>query len=256
MSRVLFSFSNAALLLCLFAAGCGLATGQSISESSIWWAPYLQLASLSDVARALDQPIMDGGRPTNLTLVNAAGQSKTVRTCNEFLDAVDQKMGPANQSAPIYPFITHCYPLRYLKSVQTPRQNFLGGGWTVDALKRLPPFVVYAESSLVTKASEARAKGESWEQFDPQMKILSHTDQELAIEDGQDQWRLTIVARGDFNQDGLEDEVVLACDRVRGGSGGLCLPLVLTASSPQQVMTLISSFSEPYNIVGSSNGTR
>ena len=149
--------------------------------------------------------------------------------------------------------VMHCVTS---KSVQAARQNFLGSGWSEAVLGRLPPLVVYAENSVVAKADEARMRNESWEQFDPQMKVVSRTDRNLEIRDDQDAWDLTIVARGDFNRDGLEDQVVIACDIKRFGSGGLCLPLVLTASSPARVMTLISSLSEPYNIVSLSTGAR
>ncbi|MBV9266627.1 MAG: hypothetical protein JO061_10710 [Acidobacteriaceae bacterium] len=165
MPDSLLSCSNLAILLLLYMPkGC---VAQELDTSnSIWWAPYLQLASLSDIDR------------------------------------------------------------------------------------------VYAESSVVAKANESRARHESWEQFDPQMKVVSRKDQDLQIQDDDDSWHLTIVVPGDFNHDGLEDEVVIACDSKRFGSGGLCLPLVLTASSPDNVMTLISSLSEPYKISASSTGTR
>jgi hypothetical protein len=240
------SFCKLGFLLVLCAAGVCLAR-QSSSVPSVWWAPDLQLTSLSDVDQALTLPLTSDGKQASVTLRNDS-QQKTVETCAQYLEAIDQGLYPANEQGSDTPFVNRCYALRYLKSAQQPHQSFIEANWGSDVLSRLPPFEVFAEASTAAKANEARQRHESWGQFDPTMSTLSRTANNVLFQNRHERWDLKIVALGDFNHDGVEDEVVIACNSRKTGSGGSCFPVVLTASAPGQVMTLISSPTPPYQV--------
>jgi hypothetical protein len=88
------------------------------------------------------------------------------------------------------------------------------------------------------------------------MKIVDRSARAVIFQNNTDRWHLEIVAQGDFNHDGFDDQVVIACDSKIKPGGGLCFPMVLTAYKPNQVMTLISSSSPPYNVVSTAGQQR
>jgi hypothetical protein len=236
------------LLLLIFLAATVTAKGAS-SAGGVWWSPELHLASLADVPSALSEPVSKEGKEVSVQLSNGA-QHKTVKNCSEYLKAVDLRMAPSNMLGLDTPFIQRCYALRVLQHVNEAKEDYLGGGWGPDALDRLPPFAIFVEASLSGKVSKARAMGKSWKQYDPALTIIDAKPLTLLFEDKSDRWLLSTVAKGDFNADGLSDELIIACDSKKGGSGGLCFPAVFTAYGSDKVMKLISSPSEPYKLVG------
>ena len=241
---------RSASVLIVFAMGVCIAS-ISATTNSVWWTPKLHLASLNDIGSALSQPVLVNGQPVTLMFANGANQ-KIVTTCSEYLEAIRQRMYPKNPRVGIdFPFVDRCYALMYLQSADVSSKSFLASRWTDDVLYRLPPFRVGVESDLEAKADAARKRGESWKQFDPTMKIVTRSARDVLFENKIDRWDLRIVAQGDFNHDGYEDYVVIACESGVTHGGGFCFPMVLTAYASNKVMTLISSPDEPYDLVSS-----
>jgi len=61
----------------------------------------------------------------------------------------------------------------------------------------------------VTKAAEqAEQKGTSWQQYNSELRITSVTNDRLLAEDDNTYYALIILARGDFNGNGVEDLAV------------------------------------------------
>jgi hypothetical protein len=222
----------------------------SKSTNSVWWTPKLYVLSLDEVDSALSKPVLTNGKPASVVLVNGANQ-KTVKTCSQYLDAIRQGMNYPYPNGMDFPFVERCYALMYLRSAQDSSKSFLASQWTEDVLDRLPPFRVGVESDLEAKADAARKRGESWKQFDPTMKVMERSAHHVMFQNETDRWSLDIVAQGDFNHDGYEDQVVIACDSGVTHGSGFCFPMVLTAYAPEKVMTLISAPAPPYNLASS-----
>ena len=243
MNRLISFIKDASVLVVCAIGICSAST--PTAETSVWWTPDIGLTSLTDLDSALSRPVLVNGKPVSAVLVNDS-QQKTVTTCREFLDAINQNMYSPDERGLDFPFINRCYALSYLRSAQNSKQSFIESSWADDALNRLPPFLVFVEASLAQKADEARNRGESWGRFDPTMKIVDRSARVIVFQNDTDRWYLGVVAQGDFNHDGFADQVVIACDNKLRPGGGFCFPIVLTAYNPNQVMRLISSPSMPY----------
>ena len=215
------------------------------AQQDIWWTPDLTLPSLAHVPEALSTPVTIGGKSIQVTLVNGSVK-RTVHTCTDYLNAVAQTLAPMDDKGGDTAFVERCYPLQYLNAAQPATESFVGPTWGNDALQHLPPFDIFVEASLAAKADRARARGESWHNFDPTMKVVSISDRKLIIENETVRWSFDLVALADVNHDGLNDAVVIACDSKKTTGGGLCIPMVLTASAPNAVYRLVNSSSPPY----------
>jgi hypothetical protein len=232
--------------ICLaFCTVVSLAQAPAKGGQDVWWSPDLKLSSLSEVPEALSSPVTVGGKTVQVTLVNGSTK-RAVQTCTEYLDAVAQKLAPMDDKGDDTPFVERCYPLNYLRGARSATKSFVQPRWGDDALQRLPPFDIFVEASLAAKADRARRRGESWQRFDPKMRVVSISDRNLILENATVRWSLELLAVADVNHDGLNDAIVIACDSMKTTGGGLCFPMVLTVSAPNTVYRLLSSSSPPY----------
>jgi hypothetical protein len=231
-----------------------VAAGPS-DEGIIWWAPDLHLVSLADISKALSEPVLNKGNEVSAELSNGS-ESRTVRNCSEYLAAIDLKMFPSNELGFDTPFIERCYALRYLSHVSPAKESYIETTWSSSALKVLPPFDIFVEAAQEAKAAEARAAHESWAHYNQDLKVVELTPRTLTFQDSINRWVLTVVAEGDFNNDGFNDMLVIACNGKRTTGGGFCFPAVFTAYGPGQVMSLITSPSLPYHIQQSATQSR
>ena len=226
-----------------------LALAQGASKTSIapWWTVDLHLTTLLEIPEALSAPVLREGKPTQVTLVRGTRQ-RVASTCTGYLSAVAQKFAPYDDKGGETPFVERCYPLTYLRKAQAATESFVEPQWEPDALRRLPPFDIFAEASLAAKAAEARARGVSWHEYDPTMRVVSTSGRNLILENDTVRWSLALVSLADVNRDGLNDAVVIACDSKKTTGGGICFPMVLTVRRPGTAYRLLNVTSPPYRL--------
>ncbi len=235
------------VLFLTLAASLGLAQTAWKTPAAPWWTVDLHLTTLSEIPEALSAPILRGGKPTQVTLVRGTRQ-RVASTCKEYLSAVAQKFAPYDDKGGETPFVERCYPLTYLRRAQAATESFVEPHWGPDALRRLPPFDLFVEASLAARAAEARARGVSWQEYDPTMRVVSTSDRNLILENDTVRWSLALVSLADINRDGLNDAVVIACDSKKTTGGGICFPMVLTVRSPGAAYRLLNGTSPPYRL--------
>jgi hypothetical protein len=80
---------------------------------------------------------------------------------------------------------------------------------TSDSLSELPPILVVGAKDVQRAAEKAEQNGTDWQQYNPGIKITSIDGDRLEAEDENNYYTLSILARGDFNGDGVEDCAVV-----------------------------------------------
>jgi len=65
--------------------------------------------------------------------------------------------------------------------------------------------LVVGSKEVQNAAEKAEQSGVGWKKYNPDIKITSIKNDQLDAEDNDNCYSITIVARGDFNGDGIED---------------------------------------------------
>ncbi|MDC9509081.1 hypothetical protein [Pseudoalteromonas sp. Angola-4] len=120
-------------------------------------------------------------------------------------------------------------------------ESFLGSFKHGAALpKKLPP-----ELSLIISNDDERrlAKANSWEEMSHIQKMETvNDDQAIYYDNSGGIQRLTIMAKGDYNQDGIEDVVLHMANAVERGSYSSSYSYVVTRLAADAPYTLLKQF--------------
>lgn len=191
------------------------AVAMAAGSIAVWWAPELGLSSLAAIDWKLDQRVepftlADGQGVTMVKEDGGRTEQKQAFTCREFLALYDQHFSPADnyQNSREGGFRARCIPLRVLQKAQPSRESFVRNfHWTSDALGELP--VLFLPVERESAAEAASREGKTWKEYEPTAKVVKADGNTLEV-DVPDAWQcsLVVVARGDFNADGVEDLLV------------------------------------------------
>ena len=170
------------------------------------WSPALHLASTATIPVRMRQPVLQGAnrlRLTNGTTVRAIGN------CSEYLAAVGKGFGPStNYDAKVSgEFVHECFALRDLQHARS-ATSARAYHWSGASLTQLPPVLVPGAREVTDAAEEAEKRGASWKQADSAVRVTKVSGDQLLAEDANYVYSLDIIARADFNGDGVEDLAV------------------------------------------------
>jgi hypothetical protein len=176
------------------------------AEAKVAWSVNLNLRSISDIPKRLREP--EG--PGSLALAKDK-ESLVVGNCEEYLNAVSAGFHPATNrdNEMSTEFVHDCFVLRDLQHARAPK---VSGSYQFsrDSLSQLPPILVRGAREVTDAAEAAERRGESWKQFDPDLKVTRTDSDSLNAEDKDTTYFLTFRAIGDFTGGGVEQIAVLA----------------------------------------------
>jgi hypothetical protein len=213
------------------------------AEPKVTWSPMLNLRSTDDIPKRLREP--EASRPLALAKDKAALK---VSNCEEYLKAVSAGFYPAtnddNQRSA--PWVHDCFVLRDL---QHARPATVSGSYrlTEDSLTQLPPMLVRGAREVTDAAEQAEKRGESWKQFDPDLKVTRFDVDSLNAEDKDTAYFLTVRASGDFTGDGVQQIAVFASANGKDGSWFHAEYLILSPTS-QGRLVRVTDRRAPYRI--------
>jgi hypothetical protein len=211
--------------------------------SSVWWAPSLGLTNLSQANAALGEKV-SLPKGAELTLAKQ-GATRNVRTCKEYLNAKADGFGPMNNLAYALEsrFIDRCSVLRLLTHARPAQVNYFGAEeWTPAIAQALPPLLYQGfPRERARSAKRAAAEGERWTSFDRELQFKNDHGVDLTAYDDNFVFSLEIVARGDFNGDGIEDFAVNGSVNARKGTFRYFQFLVLTRLKPNGPVRVLPS---------------
>ena len=244
MKTFMFGVSVAAMAWLSASAG---ASG-SQAEPKLAWSPNLYLRSTDEIPKRLREP--EGS--TRLALAKGKA-SLRVGNCEEYLNAVSAGFHPAtnddNQTS--VPFVHDCFVLRDLQHARAATAN---GSYrlTRDSLTQLPPMLVRGAREI-DAAEQAEKLGESWKQFDPDLKVTRIDADSLNAEDKDTAYFLTFRAKGDFTGDGVEQIAVFASANAKRGRWFHAEYLILSPTS-HGTLVRVTDRRPPYRIKTTQGG--
>jgi hypothetical protein len=172
------------------------------------WSAELHLKDKKEIAIRLREPVLERAQPQRVKLTNGKA-SREIGNCDEYLNAVGAGFHPAtNFDGKISAsFVYECFVLRDLQHAG-PATSTSSYQWSSAALTQLPPVLVPGAKEITDSAERAEKRGESWKQFNPSLRIEKITSDQLLAEDDDMFYTLEILARADFDGDGVEDVAV------------------------------------------------
>ena len=237
----MFALSVAAMALPLAFAG----PAGTQAEPQVAWSPNLNLKSIGDIPKRLREPEGSG------SLALAKGQeSLKVGNCEEYLNAVSAGFYPAtnhdNQLST--EFVHDCFVLRDLQHARAPSASS-SYRFSKDSLAQLPPMLARGAREVTAAAEAAEKRGESWKQFDPDIKVTRTDSDSLNAEDKDTTYFLSLRATGDFTGDGAEQRAVFASAHGKRDSWYHAEYLILEPTSDGRVVR-VSDRRAPYSVKG------
>jgi hypothetical protein len=212
---------------------------------NITWSPELHLKDTSDISNRLHDPVLEGSK--RLKLTNGT-TSREVGNCEEYLNAVNTGFRAAtNYDVKVSAdFVYECFVLRDLQHARAATSTG-SYHWAPESLTQLPPVLTPGAHEITDAAEQAEKRGDSWKQFDPTLKVKKIDGDLLLAEDADFVYSLQILARGDFNGDGIEDIAVYGTVQGKHGTFAHAAYLILSPANNGK-LTRLTHDRAPYRI--------
>ncbi len=141
-----------------------------------------------------------------------------VRDCKEYFSAIEKGFGPSTTYAKSYLgyFEQHCLVPKWLTIATGSNVSYLDNFvLTEDSFKKLPASV----EPVCGMDYSLLKKGLTWGEYNEEIKFIEKKDDfTLSLEDDTTWYSISIIGRGDFNQDEIEDLLMKTYCRAKGGS--------------------------------------
>ena len=177
------------------------------------------------------------------TLLKDGSPNKVVTSCNGLSSALDEGFNVLSyryQNA-IKAMNKVCVIWAHMGELNASDTSFLSDFKHDSAMaKQMPP-----ELALIISNDDERrlAKASSWEEMSHIKKMESlNKDQAIYYDNSGGIQKLTVMAKGDYNNDGIEDMVLYMDNSVEEGSYGSTYGYVLTRLAADAPYTLIKQF--------------
>jgi len=160
-------------------------------------------------------------------------EKRTIKNCEEFLTALEDGFyheGKSYTRAYQSAVESYCLVPEYLKLATGSNKSYVGD-FVLDenSFKDLPATI----EPVVGIGSEIDGEGLTWGEYNNTVKFKEKGDFYISLEDFATYYDITILGRGDFNQDEIEDLLVQVSFKVKGGTLSGSEYLVLTRFSSE-----------------------
>lgn len=236
----------AAALAALALAGAGTARAAEEGPYPIWWSPALELESLDDIDARLDRELWPG--KNGLTVYKWGGEEPVPAVMNSCATAI--RLTDSRYQAPYYNELklqwhiaAKCRAIQILKHAKPAIKSYVRE-LTLDRniVNYLPGLVAPGPScSGICWRHAANDMHLAWSTLENFSSITEIKENEIVIETETYSSRIRMLARADFNADGLEDIVLLNSQYATQGTGGRTSMFVLTRGTAEEVLRVLDS---------------
>ncbi|MCK4912473.1 MAG: hypothetical protein KAS05_01980 [Candidatus Omnitrophica bacterium] len=212
------------LLVAMFFSGFSYA-----DDIPIRWTKHINIKSLDEIDNALDNYIDEyAGGEHQLTLTTNNGDERKVTTCKQYKDLQSKGYYPATNWDILYQFrfTEGCTSLELIKKTKPSKTSYIQNfDLTNNPLENLPPTLdLINTGGEIEKAEQAIKQGKTWKEYDPTSTFKTDDEQKIHIEsqqidanNGNDIY-ITLQAWGDFNNDTIEDVLLLVTYYIKGAT--------------------------------------
>ena len=253
MKAMLIMWSNrnaprTALIAFLMALPCTL--GQAFADEPpypVWWSPVLELESLDAVDARLERSFRPDD-PKGVPLIRSEGDTFAeiwAANCIELETLIEQGYesvgGPGHWLKQYQQSL--CYVIEMLKTALPAKQSFLQDfELDVETVNYLPAMVYLSPScDMLCREAVANDRRIPLQRFHDTLLVRILNDTEMIFWAIDWRVRLLILARADFNRDGLEDMLVLSSGGSITGTGAWADIFLLTRYGPHKVLHVVDA---------------
>ena len=213
----------------------------------VWWSPVLELDSLDAIDARLERKLWEGdseGMPLiksnqGIRIEAWAGTCASLK----MLTAKGYYGLGSNGIWAQHHHLARCRAIEMLRQARHAQLSYLRDfDLNAESLNFLPAMVDHTPSCDFTCRQQlANQRGIPFAQFELIISVDVRSEIEMDI--GIEGWdlRLTIVGRGDFNDDGLDDMLLLSNTNATRGSWGGAKIFLLTRKSPDTVLHVLGA---------------
>ena len=236
--------AGAAAALMLGAAGGALPTEEGTYP--IWWSPSLELDSLDKIDERLERKLWPHG--DGIDVYKEEYDTREEKIADTCLSAIDLRQqgyygrGNNNHKLLLY-HLAKCRAIEMLKKARPAKKSHVRN-FVLDrtAVDYLPAMVSIAPSCCGRcwqfAANERRIP---WIKVDTILSINVESSREIIVEtEGWRDW-IEILARGDFDGDGLEDLLLINNNGATEGTYGATDIFLLSREAPESVMWVLDA---------------
>ncbi|MPW30310.1 ATPase [Agarivorans sp. B2Z047] len=176
------------------------------------------------------------------SLKNNDEDSKNVSSCSDLVSSIKNGYTSLNSYEYGYIYASNhiCKSWLELSKLSSAKKSFLGDvSFDKPFAKKAPPQLALVISN---ETVERLATAASWNEMFPVQRVESlSSEQAIFYSEGSIQ-KLTLMAKGDYNNDGIEDILLYMENSVEGGSYSSVYAYVLTRLSPNAPYTLLKQW--------------
>ncbi len=228
----------------LFLNALSSAPADSAEEIPIWWAPDIGLDSLEAVPNYLERPFFKNDSKGLPLRKREGGRSVEARAinCRDFSRLTGEGFYDVN---PIRYFAAvmkdFCEVARRLKEARPARASFVTSFRFDEAAPDYLPAMLDLGGSCeyACRLHIANAHRIPWSEFDTIEQVEAKGDHEVEIITAGSQNTVKLMARADFNGDGLEDLLVRTTGSARGGTLSASSLYVLSRDADDSVLFVL-----------------
>jgi hypothetical protein len=216
----------------------------------VWWSAELELDSLDQIEARLRRALSLDYSGGFLLLKGAPGNYETVaaRSCESLLRLTDEGHSAitTNDLHAQNLLLSECQAIAMLGRAKPARVSHLRDFvMSAGAPDYLPPLVnLYPSCAFICYAVEANERGIPFARFDEIERVEVRSPDSLVVWTVAWRTEMTILARGDFTADGLDDMLLMSNSHATEGSLGAANLFILTRANPDEVLRAIGAGDE------------
>ncbi len=213
----------------------------------VWWSPVLELDSLEGIDARLHRALWlgdDEGMPL-FKIEDDKREDVSAANCIELRLLVDKGYrGAGSHDYWVQQYLlAQCRAIELMKRARPAKRSFLRD-FVLDeeAIHVLPAMVEDSSScDFVCRQRVANERPIPLSQFTPVFRVTVTSDQEIEIRTLAIETDLSILARGDFNDDGLDDLLLLTSSGATEGTWANAEIYLLSRETPGSVLRVLDA---------------
>ncbi len=213
----------------------------------VWWSDELELESLDRVEERLRRDLWPGiGEGVDLYVgIQPRLRKAYARSCESLIrlsEAGYSALGNINIKPQILN-LAYCRAIAMLAQAKPARVSYLRGlKLNAGVLDYLPALVnLYPSCEFICYAVAANERGMPFTKFETPLVVDVKGDGEMAVWTTGWMVHLTVVARGDFTDDGVDDMLLLANGGATEGTYGTTRLYLMSRNKPGAVLRVIGA---------------